>query len=135
MGVVGANGAEADGSSCGVPDTDGKVEGKKGEECLAEKVGGGQSASGRGEKTAPDLLGKEAGKIGVMDGLTEYLRGTQEGDMVRERGGATGVMVETGSSRETSEGPVKNYFGGGKGVVATGIWKGWRGKGSGGEEC
>ena len=57
MGVVGAYGAEARGSSCGVPDTGEKLEGKKAELWCVVEGGSGQSASGSGDTTAPDLLG------------------------------------------------------------------------------
>ena len=57
LSVVGDNGSEAGGSSCGVPDTGNEVEGKKAKGLLMEEGGGGQSASGCRDTTAPDLLG------------------------------------------------------------------------------
>ena len=68
VGVVGANGAEARGSSCGVPKTVDKVKGKKAEGWFVAEGGGEQHTSGSGEKTGPDLLGPEIGNssgIGV----------------------------------------------------------------------
>ena len=73
MGVVGANGAEARGGSCGVPETGDEVEGKKAEGPFVAEGGGGKSTSGSGDTTAPDLLGQEAGDSGGMGGLTADL--------------------------------------------------------------
>ena len=98
MGVIGANGSEARGSSCGVPETGEKVEIKKYEGRLVAEGGGRKSASGSRDTTAPDLLGQESGNSGGMGGLTAYLQGMRKGDGLRGRGEATGALVETGGS-------------------------------------
>ena len=68
--------------------------------------GGGKSASGSGETTAPNLCGQEAGKIGRMCSLTAYLRGMYEGDGLRGRGEYLVAVVETSGTGETYEDPV-----------------------------
>ena len=73
MGVVGANGAEARGSSCGVPVTADKVEGKKAEGCFVAEGGQKQSTSGSGYTTTPGLLGQKSGDSGVMGGPTAHI--------------------------------------------------------------
>ena len=73
MGVVGANGAEAGGSLCGVTEIGYEVEGKKVEGWLVAKFGGGKSASGIGDTNAPELLGQEGGNSGGIIGLRAYL--------------------------------------------------------------
>ena len=73
LGVIGANGAEARGISCGVPETGDEVEGKNSEGRVVAEGGGGQNASGSRDTTAPDLLGQEAGESGKMGGLVEYI--------------------------------------------------------------
>ena len=55
--VVGANGAEARGISCGVTETGEKVEGKKAEGRFMAEGGVRQSNSGGRDTTAPDILG------------------------------------------------------------------------------
>ena len=55
---VGANGAEAGRSLCGFTATGDKVEGEKSEGRFMVEGGGGQSTSGRGDTTAPGLLGQ-----------------------------------------------------------------------------
>ena len=70
MGVVGANGTEAGGSSCGVPEIGEKVGGKKYEVRFMAEGGGVQSTSGRGDTHSPDLLGQEIGNSRGMGGLT-----------------------------------------------------------------
>ena len=115
MGVVGSNGSEAGGSSCGVPDTGDKFECKKAEGRLVVEGGGKNIASGSRDTTATDLLGKEAGNSGVMGGFTTYFRVMREGDGLRGRGETLGAVVETRGSRKTAEGHVKIYFGSGDG--------------------
>ena len=53
-------------------------------------------------------------------------------DGLRGRGEAPDAKMDTGGSRETSEGRVIRYFDGGKGAAATVIRKAWRGQGRGG---
>ena len=91
LGVIISNGSEARGISFGVPDTGEKVEGKNVEGQLVAEGGGRHSASGNGDTTAPDLLGKESGDSGGMGGLTDYLQGMCKGYGLRGRGGALGV--------------------------------------------
>ena len=55
--VVSVNGVVTRGSSCGVPETCNKVEGKKAEGRFVADVGGKKSTSGSGDTNAPDLLG------------------------------------------------------------------------------
>ena len=71
--IVGANGAEARGSSCGVSETGGKVEGKNAEGQFLAEVGGRQSASESSDTTAPDLFGQESVESGTMCDLMAYL--------------------------------------------------------------
>ena len=73
MGVVGKNGAEDGGNSCGVPETGNEFEVKKAEGKVMAEGGSGYFVSGSGDTTAPDLLGHESGEIGVMGGLADYL--------------------------------------------------------------
>ena len=56
-----------------------------------EEGGDGQSTSGSGDTTVPDLLGQEAGKSGRMGGLTAYLRCMSKVDGLQGRGG--GIWV------------------------------------------
>ena len=72
MVVVGANGAETGGSSCGVPATGDEVEGKNSEGRFMAEGGGGKRTSGSGDTTAPGLLGQEEGDSGGIGGLTAY---------------------------------------------------------------
>ena len=64
--------------------------------------------------------------------VTSYFRGMREGDGLQGRREAPGAVVETGGSIETTEGHVRRYCGGNKGVAATEIRQAWRGKGRGG---
>ena len=73
MGVVGANGVEARGNSCGVPEIGGEVKGKEAEELFVAEGGGEQSTSGSGDTTTPDLIGQETGKSGGMGGPTAHI--------------------------------------------------------------
>ena len=73
MDVVGANGAEVRGSSCGFLETYYEVEGKKYEGRFVAEVGGKQRNLGSENTTASYLLGQEEGDSYVMGGLTSYL--------------------------------------------------------------
>ena len=73
LGVVGANGAEAGGSSFWFPETGENFEGKNSEGRLVEKGGGRQSDSGSGDTTAPELIGQEEGNSGRMGGREAYI--------------------------------------------------------------
>ena len=70
---IGANGTETGGSSCGVPATGEKVEGKEAEGRFVAEDVGGQITSVSGVTTTSDLLGQNSGDNGVMVGLTSYL--------------------------------------------------------------
>ena len=52
LGVVGANDSDTRGSSCGVTEIGGEVEGKNSEGQFVAEGGGRQSASGSGDTTA-----------------------------------------------------------------------------------
>ena len=58
--------------------------------------GVGQSASGSGDTTAPDLHWQEASDSGGVGGFTAYFRGIREGDGLRGRGEAPGAVVAAG---------------------------------------
>ena len=65
----------------------GQILRKKAEGRLVAEGGGGQSTSGSGDTTAPDILGQEAGSTGRMGGLTAlYLRYLQRRRAIREEG-------------------------------------------------
>ena len=51
---------------------------------------------GGGDTTAPDILGQNTGKSGVMGGLKDYLLCMCEGDRLRGRVEDPGAVVETG---------------------------------------
>ena len=53
--------------------TDEKVEGKKAKGRFLVEGGGGQSTSGSGNTTTPDLLGHKADGSDGIGGLTAYL--------------------------------------------------------------
>ena len=72
LGVVGANGADARGGLCGVPETGEKVEGKSSEVWFMAEDGGGQNALGRGSTIAPDLLGQESNDSGGISVITAH---------------------------------------------------------------
>ena len=80
MGVVGATGAEARGSSCGVPETGDKVKGEKDEERFMEEGGGKLSTSRIRDTTAPDLHGQEEGNIGGIGCPTAHIQCMCKGD-------------------------------------------------------
>ena len=73
MGVFGTNGAEDIGSSYRVPETGDEVEGKNAEGRFVSEGGDGQSTSGSGDTTAPDLLGQESGDSGGMGVPTAHI--------------------------------------------------------------
>ena len=97
--VAGANGTEDTGTLCGVPETGGKVEGKKAVGWFVAEGGGVKSTSWSGYTTTPYLLGKEVGDSGGMGGLTANIRCMRKIDGLQRRGEAPGAMVETGSSK------------------------------------
>ena len=80
LGVVGANDSETKGISCGVPETGDKVEDKNYEGLFVAEGCIGQSVSGSGDKTAPDLLEQEACGSGGMGDLMAYLQGLCKGE-------------------------------------------------------
>ena len=102
LSVVGVNGAEARGISCGVPETGDKVECKKAEGRFVAECDGGKSASGSGDATATDLLRQKAGDSGGMGGLTDHIRCMREVGGLQVRGEDPGALVETGGSVEKS---------------------------------
>ena len=132
LGVVGSNGTEDRGNSCGVPETGDKFE-KKSEGRLVAKDRIIQSASGGGDTTALDLLVQEAGDSGVIGGLPEYLQGMRKGDGLLGIWGDSVAMVETRDSRKTSGGHIRRDFGSSKGAAAIGIRQVWQGRGRRGE--
>ena len=119
LGVVGANGAEARGSSYGFPEM---LKAKKAYGRFVEEGGNRQSNSGSGYRTTLDLIGQYGGDSGRMGGRMSYLRCIREGYGIRGRGEDPCDMVETGVSREIDEGHARTYFGISKGAATTGIW-------------
>ena len=73
VGVVGANGAETRGSSCGVTETGEKVKVKEAEGRFVAEGGNRKSTSGSGGTTTLDLLGQETVKSGGMGGPTAHI--------------------------------------------------------------
>ena len=80
MGAIGNNGAEVRGSACGFLATGKKVKVKAAEVRVVVEGKGKQNTSGRGDTTAPDLLGQETVNSGRVGGPTAYFLRMLEGD-------------------------------------------------------
>ena len=89
--------------------------------------GGGQIPSRSGKTTSPDPFEQEAGdSVGIVS-LTSDIQCMRKGNGIRGKRESPGDVEETGGRRETYEGHVRRYFGGGKGAEETGIRQGWQG--------